>query len=208
MADPFLLLVISSPSGAGKTTLCRKLLEEFTSLRFSVSTTTRPKRPNEKDGFDYHFVTKQRFQELVDQDAFVEWAEVHGHWYGTSTDQIEVSRANRPGIIFDVDYQGSARIKREYPEAITIFLLPPSMVELERRIKGRGVDSEEQVRLRLANAIKEIEHFESFDYIVVNDEIDKAYDRLRSIILSERCRATYQRQAALGLLGTKRPRKR
>ncbi len=204
MADPFLLLVISSPSGAGKTTLCRKLLAEFTTLRFSVSTTTRPKRPNETDGVDYHFVSRERFQELVDQGAFVEWAEVHGHRYGTSMDQIEVSRANRAGIVFDVDYQGSGKIKRAYPEAVTIFLLPPSMAELERRIKGRGVDSDEQVRLRLQNAVNEIKHFEDFDYIVVNDEIDKAYERLRSIVLAEGCRAPRQRQAALGLLGAHR----
>ncbi len=204
MPDPFLLVVISSPSGAGKTTLCRRLLEEFPELRFSVSTTTRPRREGEVDGKDYYFVSHERFREMIAATDFVEWAEVHGNYYGTALDQIEVSRSTRGGIVFDVDYQGAAAIKRAYEEAVTIFLLPPSMPELERRIKQRGTESDEQVRLRLENARREIEHFEEFDFIVVNDDLEDAYDQLRSVLRAARCRPAYRRHAALALIGADR----
>lgn len=204
MPDPFLLVVISSPSGAGKTTLCRRLLEEFPELRFSVSTTTRPRRGTEVDGKDYYFVSHERFREMIGAGDFVEWAEVHGNYYGTALDQIEVSRTTRGGIVFDVDYQGAAAIKRAYDEAVTIFLLPPSMPELERRIRQRATESEEQLRLRLENARREIEHFEEFDFIVVNDDLDDAYDQLRSVVRAARCRPAYRRHAALALIGAER----
>jgi len=200
MTDPFLLLVISSPSGTGKSTLCHKLLEEFPQIRFSVSTTTRPIRGEEADGVDYNFVTPERFEELVQAEAFIEWAEVHANRYGTTWDQIELGRAEGNSIIFDVDIQGAARIKRAHPEAAAVFLVPPSMEELERRIRERGTDSEEQIELRLANARVELDHAGEFDYLIVNDDLDEAYDRLRAIVLAESSRIDHQRKTAKKLL--------
>lgn len=197
---PF-LLVISSPSGAGKTTLCQKLLEEFPNLTFSISTTTRPKRENEEDGKDYFFVTQDKFQELIEQNAFVEWFEVHNNRYGTTHDEINKSRDPQAALILDVDYRGSAKIKVSYPEAVTIQILPPSMEELERRIRSRATDSEEQVQIRLRNARQEIERYQQFDFIIVNDKVSDAYEKLRSIYISERCRSERSDQEALTLLG-------
>jgi len=198
----FLLLVISSPSGAGKTTLCRRLLRELPSLRFSVSTTTRPIRPGEVDGVDYRFVTHGRFREMIEAEAFIEWAHVHGHLYGTARDQVESPPAGAGGILFDVDVQGAARIKSTYPEATTVFLLPPCMRELERRIRTRGTESDEQVGLRLANARGEIARFEEFEYLVVNDDLERGYDRLRSIVVAAGCLTGHVRDVARGLLGS------
>jgi guanylate kinase len=190
MVDPFLLLILSSPSGAGKTTLTRKLRQKFPSLRFSVSHTTRRPRPNEVDGADYHFVDRARFDELVAADAFVEWAHVHENCYGTS--RAEIERAQKEpscsGMIFDVDYQGARQIRAKVPDAITVFVLPPSMSELERRLRGRASDSEEVVRKRFEVAHVEIEHYGFFDYLVVNDDIESAFQHLEGIVLAERSR--------------------
>lgn len=202
MIQPFLLIALSSPSGTGKTTLCRRLLTDLPSLGFSISTTTRTPRPGEVDGVAYHFVTHEHFQSMIDEDAFVEWADVHGQRYGTTRDEIESRRLDGHGgsILFDVDYRGSRQIKAAYPEAINIFLLPPSMAELERRIRSRGTESEEQVELRLRNAKQEIEHSRQFDYIVVNDDLDSAYEKLKGIVLAEGCREALQRDATRALL--------
>lgn len=200
MSDPFLLLVISSPSGTGKTTLCRKLLREFPWLRFSVSTTTRAPRDGEIEGTDYNFVSRERFGELISSEAFIEWAEVHGNRYGTTWAQIDIGRSKGTSVIFDVDVQGAARIKNAHPESAAIFLLPPSLDELESRIRGRGTESEEQVELRLANARREIEHAGEFDYLVVNDVLEDAYDRLRAIVVAEASRTDHQQHFAEQLL--------
>lgn len=200
MTDPFLLISISSPSGTGKTTLCRRLLDAARSLRFSVSTTTRPRRGSEVDGQDYHFVTDDQFDQMVEAGEFVEWEEVHGHRYGTSRAEIERRREAGFGLLFDIDYRGSRRLKQAYPEAISLFLLPPSMAELERRIRGRGDVSEEQIQLRLNNAREEIRHHRQFDYIVVNDHVDRAFTDIEGIWRAERCRADRQAEAALRLL--------
>lgn len=188
--DPFLLLILSSPSGAGKTTLTRKLRERFPSLRFSVSHTTRKPRANEKDGVDYHFVEKKQFDELVERDAFLEWAHVHDNCYGTSLAEIERAKAEPgcSGIIFDIDYQGARQIRAKAPEAVAVFILPPSMIELERRLRGRASDSDEVVRRRFAVAHVEIEHYGFFDYLVVNDDIASAFSHLEGIVLAERSR--------------------
>jgi guanylate kinase len=190
VADPFLLLILSSPSGAGKTTLTRKLQERFPALRFSVSHTTRRPRTNETDGKDYHFVERTGFDELVDRDAFVEWAEVHGNCYGTSHAEIERARAEPGccGMIFDIDYQGARQIRAKQPDAVAVFILPPSMIELERRLRGRASDSEEVVRRRFEAAKVEIEHYGFLDYLVVNDDVESAFKHLEGIILAERSR--------------------
>ena len=148
MAHEFLLLILSSPSGAGKTTLTRKLEEKFPELRFSISHTTRPPRATEKDGEDYHFVDRPTFESLVVSGAFLEWAEVHGNLYGTSIDEIERGRAapGCRGMIFDIDYQGARQIRAKQPDVVGVFILPPSMEELLRRLRGRASETEEVVQ--------------------------------------------------------------
>ena len=186
--DDFLMLIVSSPSGAGKTTLCSRLRAEFPDLRFSVSHTTRAPRPTEADGREYHFVDEKAFERAVDASEFVEWAQVHGYYYGTSFTEIERARAETSGVIFDIDFQGARQIRASFPESVSVFILPPSLEELERRLRGRGTEDEATTQRRLANAEREIAHYGLFDYVVVNDDIGKAHDRLRSIVYAERCR--------------------
>ena len=187
MSD-FLLLIVSSPSGAGKTTLCNRLREEFPQLRFSVSHTTRKPRPNEVDGREYHFTDKETFTRMIEENAFAEWAHVHGNLYGTSLSEIEVARNTANGVLFDVDYQGARQIKARMPQAVGVFILPPSLAELERRLRGRGTEDEPTTLRRLQAAKGEIEHYGFFDYVVVNDEIQRAYDNLRALVFAERCK--------------------
>jgi guanylate kinase len=204
--DDFLLLVLSSPSGAGKTTLTRMLLDRCPELRFSVSHTTRAPRANEVDGGDYHFVDRGRFHELVTEGAFLEWAEVHGNLYGTSTAEVERARVTPgcTGMIFDIDYQGARQIKSKVADVVTAFLLPPSMPELERRLRGRASETEESVQRRFTTARREIEHYALFDYIVVNEEVQRAFDELRSIVVAGRARRERRALLAESLLRTGR----
>jgi guanylate kinase len=194
--DTFLLLILSSPSGAGKTTLTRLLLDRCPDLRFSVSHTTRTPRSNEVDGHDYHFVDRPHFLDLVSKGAFLEWAEVHDNLYGTSVAEIERARASSEctGMVFDIDYQGARQIKSKVLEVVSVFVIPPSMSELERRLRGRASETEDAVQRRFAVAKREIEHYALFDYVVVNEHIDRAFDELRSIVVAERARR--QRRAA------------
>jgi len=187
--DEFLLLILSSPSGAGKTTLFNRLRGEFPLLRFSVSHTTRKPRPTEVDGREYHFVDRDAFEAMIALDAFAEHAEVHGNLYGTSKREIELARsASADGVLFDVDYQGARQIKATFPEAIGVFVLPPSLAELERRLRGRGTEDAVTAERRLSAAKAEIAHYGFFDYVIVNDDIERAYGKLRGILLAERCR--------------------
>jgi guanylate kinase len=190
MVDPFLLLILSSPSGAGKTTLTKRLRERFPALGFSVSHTTRTPRANEVDGKDYHFISHADFDELVEKDAFVEWAHVHGNCYGTSRAEIDRAREEPgcAGMIFDVDYQGARQIRAKEHEAVSVFILPPSMIELEKRLKGRASETDEVLKRRFAAAKMEIEHYGLFDYLVVNDDLESAFRHLEGIILAERSR--------------------
>jgi guanylate kinase len=195
--DDFLLLILSSPSGAGKTTLTRMLLQECPDLRFSVSHTTRAPRSNEVEGRDYHFVDRERFDDLVERGAFLEWAEVHGNRYGTSTAEIDRARAASgcKGMIFDIDYQGARQIGSKVNDVVSVFILPPSMQELERRLRGRASETEETLSRRYAVAEREIEHYALFGYVIVNDDVKRAFDELRSITVAERARR--QRRAPL-----------
>jgi len=188
--DPdLILLIISSPSGAGKTTLTRRLLQEFSDFRFSVSHTTRQPRANEVDGQDYHFVDENAFRDIIAENGFAEWAEVHGNLYGTSVTEIDLARtAGKSGVLFDVDYQGARQIKEKFPHAIGVFILPPSMDELRRRLDGRGSDDADSRRRRFDNAREEIGHYPFFDYMIVNDELPRALTELRGIVLAEGCK--------------------
>jgi guanylate kinase len=202
----FLLVILSSPSGAGKTTLTRMLLERCTELRFSVSHTTRAPRGNEVDGRDYHFVDRARFVDLVAQETFLEWAEVHGNLYGTSTAEIDRARATEGcrGMIFDIDYQGARQIKSKVDDVVAVFILPPSMPELERRLRGRASETEEVLARRFAVARREIDHYALFDYLVVNDDVQRSFDELRSIVVAERARRQRRAPLAESLLRTGR----
>jgi guanylate kinase len=193
--DDFLMLIVSSPSGAGKTTLCHRLRSDHPDLRFSVSHTTRRPRSVEVDGRDYHFVDGATFEHMARAGAFAEWASVHDHLYGTSLREIEVARATARGVLFDIDHQGARQIKATLPGAVSVFILPPSLAELERRLRGRGTEDEAAAARRLANARAEIEHYGIFDYVIVNDDIDRAYAELRGVVFAERCRR--ERQAPL-----------
>jgi guanylate kinase len=204
--DDFLLLILSSPSGAGKTTLTRMLLERCPDLRFSVSHTTRAARANEVDGKDYHFIDRARFLDLVAAEAFLEWAEVHGNLYGTSI--AEVTRAKETegcrGMVFDIDYQGARQIKSKAPDVVTAFIVPPSMEELQRRLRGRASETEDAVQRRFAVAKREIEHYALFDYLVINESVNGAFDELRSIVVAERTRRCRRALKAESLLRTGR----
>ncbi len=198
--DDWLLLIICSPSGAGKTTLKNRLLEARSDLRFSVSHTTRPKRPHEIDGRDYHFVDRERFGEMVANGDFAEWAEVHGNRYGTSHAEISLARQRHRGVVFDIDYQGARQLKASLDQPATVFVLPPSMGELERRLRSRADEREESIVRRLANARVEIEHYGIFDYTIVNDDLDRAFAELCAIVDAERARTRRRARLAEHLL--------
>jgi guanylate kinase len=185
--DGPLQLIVSSPSGAGKTTLTTRLLERVPGLRFSVSHTTRKPRPNEQAGREYHFVEPQEFRTLIENGAFLEWAEVHGNLYGTSRSEIDRSRGAR-GIIFDIDHQGARQIKSSSPDAVAVFILPPSMTVLESRLRGRRSEDETTLVRRFRAALEEIAHYGLFDYVLVNDDLDEATTQLIAIFRAEECR--------------------
>ncbi len=199
--DTPLLLIVSSPSGAGKTTLCRRLLAEFGDLRFSTSHTTRRPRPNEVDGTDYHFVDTATFEEMVARDRFIEWAHVHGNRYGTARSEVQSAGEAGVDLIFDVDYQGARQIKGHYPNASAVFVLPPSIEELHRRLRERGTENAESLECRFKAALLEIGNHGLFDYLIVNDDLDTAYDHLRAILLSERSRQFRMAALAEEMLG-------
>lgn len=191
---PPLLLIISSPSGAGKTTLTARLREEIPALRFSVSHTTRRPRGNEVDGREYHFVERPQFLNLIQQGEFLEWAEVHGNLYGTSRREIERAEGQR-GIIFDIDHQGARQIRSRRSDAVSLFILPPSMDVLLTRLRGRASEDEATVQRRFSAARAEIAHYGMFDYVLVNDDLEEATRQLISIFRAEECRR--QRAASL-----------
>ena len=189
MKDDLLLLIISSPSGAGKTTLTRRLLSQFPNLTFSVSHTTRSPRPTEVGGKDYHFVERLRFEEMIQEGAFAEWAHVHGNLYGTHIGEIDrAHRGGKQGVVFDIDYQGARQLKATFPNAVGVFILPPSMEELRRRLTDRGADAPEVIERRFKKAKVEIEHYPFFDYVIVNNELQQADAQLCGIVYAETSR--------------------
>jgi len=185
---PGQLLVLTAPSGAGKTTLARRFVEETPDAGFSVSATTRAPRGQERDGVDYHFVAPERFRELVERGAFAEWAEVHGQRYGTLRSTVEEALALGRVAVFDIDVQGGSAIQAAWPrDAVTVFVLPPSPAELERRLRGRSTDPEEAIQRRLAAARVEVARGVSeYAYLVVNDVLEEALVRIRAISAFER----------------------
>lgn len=176
------LFVIAAPSGAGKTSLVRALMERERSLTFSVSFTTRPRRKGEIDGQDYHFVDEARFDELVGEDAFVEHARVFGNRYGTGRTQVEQALAAGQSLILEIDWQGARQVRERVPEALDVFILPPSRAVLEQRLRGRRTDSPEVIERRLRESVEEMSHWSEFRYVVVNDDFDRALDEMTAIV--------------------------
>ena len=176
------LIVISAPSGAGKTTLVRKALEVRENLEFSISCTTRPPRARERDGVDYCFVTDNEFQDMISRGEFLEWAQVFDHWYGTSRKFVEALRARGKTVLLEIDWQGAAQIRQREPSAVSVFILPPSRAELERRLRGRGTDTKENIGRRLRDALTDMAQWENFDYVLINKDIDTALTQFKSIL--------------------------
>jgi guanylate kinase len=195
-----LLLVISSPSGAGKTTLARRLASEIP-LRFSVSVTTRSPRPGEVEGRDYGFVSNARFDEMIAAGEFAEWAVVHSNRYGTRIATVEDCLRGGSDCLFDVDFQGGRQIRRQWPaDSVLCFILPPSMVELERRLRQRATDAPDVIARRLAMACEELTHYGEYDYLVVNDDLERAYGELRAIYVAARAARPRRQGVARALL--------
>jgi len=192
-----LLIVLSSPSGAGKSTISRMLMSSDREVTMSVSATTRPKRPGEKDDVDYHFVDDATFDQMIDEGEFVEWAPVFGHRYGTPKNPVkDALRAGRD-ILFDIDWQGTQQLQAAMGEdLVTIFILPPSMAELERRLRARGTDTEEVIRDRMSRAASEISHWPEYEYVLVNSDAEQCLGQVRSIVAAERLK----RQRQIGLV--------
>ena len=193
-------LVICAPSGAGKSTLVGRLTAEFP-MEFSISCTTRKPRGSEKDGVDYIFLDRETFIDRRGLGYFAEWAEVHGNFYGTPLKPVQDRLAQGKDMLFDIDVQGAAQLSLSLPEARFVFILPPSLEELERRLRGRGTDSEEAIRLRLSNARSEIMSSHWFDAIIINDDLDTAYDQLRSFYLASTLQPSLQPQLARTICG-------
>ena len=193
------LFVISAPSGAGKTSLIKALMESLTDLAFSVSHTTRPARSGERDGVDYHFVDQARFKALQAEGRFLEHAEVFGHRYGTTRGAVDTLRDQGKDVILEIDWQGARQVRVAVPDSVSLFILPPSRRELERRLRARAQDDEAVIARRLADAVSEMSHYGEFDHLVVNDCFEAALDQIRAVILAARTRRPGQ-QARYGAL--------
>jgi guanylate kinase len=193
-----LMFILSSPSGAGKTTISRMLLDRDAELCLSVSATTRPMRPGEIDGTHYHFVDQAEFDRMVEADEFYEWAQVFGHSYGTPKAHIRAGLKEGQDYLFDIDWQGTQQLyQKDQQDVVRVFLLPPSLEELHRRLTGRGTDSAQVIDARMERARAEISHWDGYDYVVVNDEIEACYTKVREILHAEQMKRARQ----TGLIG-------
>ncbi len=194
------LYIISAPSGAGKTSLVKALIESTDEIMVSVSHTTRGMRPGEVDGRDYHFTDVETFRRMIGDNAFLEYAEVFGNFYGTSRSSALDRMGQGTDVILEIDWQGAQQVRRKMPEAVSIFILPPSREELERRLRGRGTDSDEVIARRLNEAVTEMGHYREFDYLVFNDDFDTALTQLQAIVIARRHRAEVQIASHQGVL--------
>jgi len=191
------LFVLSSPSGAGKSTIARKLLEADSDISMSVSATTRPIRPGEVDGVDYHFVSVERFKEMVAAGEFLEWAHVFDHRYGTPRAPVEQMLASGRDVLFDIDWQGAQQLYQQEGDVVRVFILPPSIEELERRLRSRNTDNEAVIRDRMQRAASEISHWDGYDYVLINDDVEACFAQVRKILQVERLK----RKRQTGLIG-------
>ena len=189
---PGTLIIVTAPSGAGKTTLVRGLLARDARVRLSVSYTTRERRPGERDGHDYHFVDTAAFRALRDRGEFLEWAEVHGNYYGTSRVWLREQMAAGHDILLEIDWQGAQQVRKVFPEAVGVFVLPPSLEALEARLRGRATDSDEVIARRLLAARGEMRHVAEFDYVILNEHLEPAIDDLVAVVRAARLRYANQ----------------
>lgn len=196
------LIIVSAPSGAGKTTLVGEALKRDNLVKTSISFTSRPPRDGEEEGVHYHFVSRSEFEEMIARGEFLEWAEVHGNLYGTSRRVVEEARDAGFDVILTIDIQGAAQARRLFPDAISIFIMPPSLDALVERLENRGTDTADDLQLRLSNALHEIEQYVNFDYVVINKDLDQAIDELAAIIVADRCRLKRRSRAAEQILQT------
>ena len=197
-----LLFIVSAPSGAGKTTLVERLVEEIPHLRMSRSYTSRPAREGETDGVDYNFVTRARFEAMIDAGDFLEWAPVFGNLYGTCASETEALRASGHDVVLVIDVQGARKVRAQGLGTSAVFVMPPSFEVLEQRLRGRSKDSEAEIQRRLQVARDEVAAFAEYDYVIVNDELPAAVDRLRSIVMAERARLSRMRAPAESIVRT------
>jgi len=201
------LIVVSGPSGAGKTTVLTRVLSELRDIRFSVSHTTRIPRSGEKDGVEYHFVTRREFERLISEGAFLEWAEVHGELYGTA--RAEYDRAMQEGVdlLLDIDVKGADQVCQKFDDAVTVFVIPPSYTDLERRLRGRGPDDEASFQRRLAVAGEEMSYFRKYQYAIVNVDLEASVEALKTVIRASRLRTSRVAETAETILSTFQTRK-
>ena len=197
-----LLFIVSAPSGTGKTTLVERLVHEVPNLHMSRSYTSRSARTGERAGVDYNFITRDRFEEMVRDGAFLEWADVFGNYYGTCADDTEALLARGEDVVLVIDVQGARQVRTRGIETVGIFVLPPSAAVLEQRLRGRSKDSEEQIRRRLEVARGEVAEYAQYEYVVINDEVPAAVERLQAIVVAERGRVRLMRSAAEAVIGT------
>ena len=197
-----LLFIVSAPSGTGKTTLVERLVHQLPALCMSRSYTSRSARPGERDGVDYNFISRQNFEEMTAAAAFLEWADVFGNYYGTAAADTEALLAEGKDVMLVIDVQGARQVRSRGIETVGIFVLPPSAAILEQRLRGRSKDTEEQMQKRLEVACREVGEFASYEYVVVNDELDAAVERLKSIVLAERAKVKSMRPLANAIIKT------
>jgi guanylate kinase len=196
------VIVISAPSGTGKSTVVARVLKEVERLRFSVSHTTRQPRPGEKDGVQYHFVSREAFLAMADKEELLEWADVHGQLYGTSRAELRAAAAAGVDLLLDIDVQGAAQVRARLTEAVGVFILPPSFAVLEARLRGRAQDREDVIQTRLQNARREVEQFHEYDYIVLNDDLEGCIHQVKCIIQAARCRTSQAEATVRGVLAS------
>ena len=189
-----LLFIVTAPSGAGKSTILDRLLELFPGMEYSISVTTRPPRPGEKDGVDYHFATREEFESKIGEEEFLEYATVYDNYYGTRKSFIEARLDAGKDIILDIDVQGAINVKSKRSPAVYIYIIPPTMAELRRRLEGRKTDAREVIEKRLSKAAEETSFYREYDYVVVNDDLDRAVDAMRSIVLAEKQRPSRMKE--------------
>jgi len=202
LSDKGLLFIVSAPSGTGKTTLVEKLVQRISNLCLSRSYTSRAARAGEQDGVDYNFISRQRFDEMARAGEFLEWADVFGNYYGTCATDTERCLASGQDLVLVIDVQGARQVRSNGIPSIGIFVLPPSAEILEQRLRGRSKDSEEAIRKRLEVACREVGEFAAYEYVVVNDELDSAVERLRAIVLAERARVQVMGKTAENIIAT------
>jgi guanylate kinase len=187
------LFIVAAPSGAGKTTLVRKLLVQDAAVQLSVSYTTRAPRAGEQSGREYHFVDVSEFRAMRERGDFLEWAEVHGNFYGTSRVWLREQMESGRDVLLEIDWQGAQQVRKQFPEAVGIFILPPSLAELEKRLRGRGTDSEDVISRRLTAAVGEMRHVDEFDFAIINNDLDEALSDLAAAVRAARLRCARQR---------------